>query len=73
MKKLFIAALLTVLCSGAAFAKSVSATGSTLDDAQHSIAQQAKRLGFKSYHITSASWNNHAYMTATLSDKQSDK
>lgn len=73
MKNLFIVVLLTALFSGAAFAKSISATGSTLDDAQHSIAQQAKRLGYKSYHITSASWNNHAYMTATLSDKQVPK
>lgn len=73
MKKLFIAALLTTLLSGVAFAKKISATGSTLDEAQHNIAQQAKRLGYKAYHITGASWRDHVYMTATLSDNKDSK
>ena len=53
------------LISFASFAQSVTATGSTLDEAQAQIAAQAKQAG-ASYHITEAYTGNQVHMTAEL-------
>ncbi|MGG4732762.1 DUF1471 domain-containing protein [Leclercia adecarboxylata] len=47
------------------YAQSVSATGSTLDDAESQIAQKAKQRG-ADYKITSSYAGNQIHMTATL-------
>ncbi|WP_297203109.1 YdgH/BhsA/McbA-like domain containing protein [uncultured Pluralibacter sp.] len=63
--KTFVAvAALSVLSFGA-FAQSVSATASTLDNAEAKIAAQAAKEG-ASYKITSAQFNNRVHMTAEL-------
>jgi len=48
-------------------AQSISASGSTLDDAEAKISAQAAAKG-TSYNITSAQYKNHVYMTAKLTD-----
>lgn len=63
---LVAAATLSALSFGAFAADMVSATGSTLDGAQASIAAQAKAQGASSYTITSARTDNGVYMTAQL-------
>jgi len=47
------------------FAQSISASGSTLDDAEAKISAQAAAKGM-SYRITSAQYKNYVYMTAKL-------
>lgn len=63
--KTFAAAAALSLISFASFAQSVTATGSTIDDAQAQIAAQAKQAG-ASYHITEAYTGNQVHMTAEL-------
>lgn len=64
IKTLTAAAALSLI-SFASFAQSVTATGSTLDEAQAQIAAQAKQAG-ASYHITEAYAGNQVHMTAEL-------
>ncbi|MDX7626838.1 YdgH/BhsA/McbA family protein [Enterobacter bugandensis] len=47
------------------YAQSISATGSTLYDAESQIAQKAKQSGVD-YKITSSYVGNQVHMTATL-------
>lgn len=47
------------------YAKSISETGSTLDDAESQIAQKKKHAG-ADYKIISSYAGNQVYMTATL-------
>lgn len=61
---LVTAAALSVLSFGA-FAQSVTATASTLDDAEAIVAAQAQKAG-ASYKITEANVNNGVHMTAEL-------
>jgi hypothetical protein len=63
--KSFVLVSALSLVSFASFAQSVTATGSTLDDAQAQIAAQAKQAG-ASYHITEAYAGNQVHMTAEL-------
>ncbi|PVZ87107.1 multiple stress resistance protein BhsA [Serratia sp. S1B] len=44
----------------------VSAQANTLDDFQQVIVADAQKMGASSYHITSATVNNHVYGTAVL-------
>jgi len=64
LNTLVTAAALSVLSFGA-FAQSVTATASTLDGAEASIAAQAQKAG-ASYKITEANVNNNVHMTAEL-------
>ena len=64
IKTLAAAAALSLI-SFASFAQSVTATGSTIDDAQAQIAAQAKQAG-ASYHITEAYAGIQVHMTAEL-------
>ncbi|EOI3547714.1 DUF1471 domain-containing protein [Cronobacter dublinensis] len=47
------------------YAQSISATGSTLDDAESQIAQKSKQAGAE-YKITSSYAGNQVHMTAML-------
>ncbi len=51
--------------SFSSYAQSISATGSTLGDAESQIAQKAKRAG-ADYKITSSYVGNQVHMTAIL-------
>ena len=51
--------------SFSSFAQSITATASTLDDAESQIAQKAKQTG-ADYKITSSYVGNQVHMTATL-------
>ena len=64
LNTLVTAAALSVLSFGA-FAQSVTATASTLDDAEAMVAAQAQKAG-ASYKITEANVNNNVHMTAEL-------
>lgn len=63
--KTFVAVAALSVMSFGAFANSVTATGSTIDEAEAQIAAQAKDAGM-SYKITEANYNNGVHMTATL-------
>ncbi|WP_312111441.1 DUF1471 domain-containing protein [Pantoea septica] len=61
-------ALLAIALSAvsfAGFAQSITATGSTLDDAETHIAQLAQKAG-ATYKITESYSGNQVHMTATL-------
>ncbi|MBS0852541.1 DUF1471 domain-containing protein [Enterobacter sp. JGM127] len=62
-KALIISALSAA--SFSSYAQSISATGSTLGDAESQIAQKAKRAG-ADYKITSSYVGNQVHMTAML-------
>lgn len=64
--KTFAAVLVLSTVSFASFAQSVTATGTTLDSAEASIAAQAQQAGASSYKITEANTNNSVHMTAEL-------
>lgn len=64
VKSVLIAVALSVV-SFAGFAQSITATGSTLDDAEAHIAQQAQKAG-ATYKITESYSGNQVHMTATL-------
>lgn len=64
IKKFAFTAAFT-LGSFSGFAQSITASGSTLEGAEASIAQQAKEAG-ASYKITSARFANGAYISAEL-------
>ncbi|URO01203.1 DUF1471 domain-containing protein [Leclercia adecarboxylata] len=61
---LMIAALSAV--SFGSFAQSITATATTLDDAEAQIARQAQQAGAE-YKITESYNGNQVHMTATLS------
>ncbi|WP_205953855.1 DUF1471 domain-containing protein [Pantoea stewartii] len=63
--KTFAALLALTILPAAAFAQTVTATGSTLDSAEAKIAAQAQDAG-ASYKITEANTNNGVHMTAEL-------
>ncbi|MDE4626694.1 DUF1471 domain-containing protein [Klebsiella pneumoniae] len=67
MNTVKIALLISVLSAASlnSYAQSISATGSTLDDAESQIAQQSKQAG-ADYKITSSYAGNQVHMTATL-------
>ncbi|MEN5017354.1 YdgH/BhsA/McbA-like domain containing protein [Erwinia sp. Eh17-17] len=64
--KTFAAVLVLSTVSFASFAQTVTATGTTLDSAEASIAAQAQQAGASSYKITEANTNNSVHMTAEL-------
>ncbi|WHS98498.1 MAG: hypothetical protein LZT29_01420 [Pantoea stewartii] len=63
--KNFAALIALTILPAAAFAQTVTATGSTLDSAEAKIAVQAQDAG-ASYKITEANTNNGVHMTAEL-------
>lgn len=64
IKTLVAIATLSMMSFGA-FAQSVTACASTIDDAEAQIAAQAKQTG-ASYKITESHFNNGVHMTAEL-------
>lgn len=64
INSLAAATVLSVLSFGA-FAQSVTATASTLDEAESLIAAKAQQAG-ASYKIIEANTNNNVHMTAEL-------
>lgn len=64
VKSTLIAIALSAV-SFAGFAQSITATGSTIDDAESHIAQQAQKAG-ATYKITESYSGNQVHMTATL-------
>jgi len=64
VKSALIAIALTAV-SFVGFAQSITATGSTIDDAESHIAQQAQKAG-ATYKITESYSGNQVHMTATL-------
>lgn len=64
VKSALIAIALSAV-SFADFAQSITATGSTIDDAESHIAQQAQKAG-ATYKITESYSGNQVHMTATL-------
>ena len=64
VKSALIAIVLTAV-SFAGFAQSITATGSTIDDAESHIAQQAQKAG-ATYKITESYAGNQFHMTAKL-------
>ncbi|BDH45202.1 hypothetical protein TUM12370_12460 [Salmonella enterica subsp. enterica serovar Choleraesuis] len=65
IKTLAAAAVLSMLSFGA-FAQTITATASTIDDAEAQIAAQAQKDGASSYKITEAYTGNRVHMTAEL-------
>ena len=63
--KYFAAIMLFSVFSASALAQTVSATASTLDDAEARVAAQAAKQG-QSYKILSAINNNRVHVTAEL-------
>lgn len=63
--KNFVAVAAISIMSFGALANSVTATGSTIDEAEAKIAAQAKVAG-ASYKIIEANYKNRVHMTATL-------
>ncbi|KTS71768.1 DUF1471 domain-containing protein [Pantoea stewartii] len=63
--KTFAVLIALTILPVAAFAQTVTATGSTLDSAEAKIAAQAQDAG-ASYKITEANTNNGVHMTAEL-------
>lgn len=68
MKKIVQAmTLLSILAySAAGFAKSISVTADTIDNAESKISRLAKEQNAKSYVITEARMDNNVHMTARL-------
>ncbi|WP_039055452.1 DUF1471 domain-containing protein [Enterobacter sp. Bisph1] len=64
MNSIAVATVLSVLSFGA-FAQTVTATASTLDEAESMIAAKAQQSG-ASYKIIEANTNNNVHMTAEL-------
>lgn len=64
--KMLVAAVALSTLSFGAFAQSVTASGTTIDDAEAKIAAQAEQAGASSYKITEANVNNTVHMTAEL-------
>ena len=64
VKSALIIAVLSAISFGSV-AQSITATGSTLDEAESHIAQQAKKVG-SDYKITESYAGNQLHMTAEL-------
>ena len=64
--KTFAAVIALTTTFGAFAAQTVTATASTLDDAEAQSAAQAKAAGASSYKITEAFPGNRVHMTAEL-------
>ncbi|BDH46977.1 hypothetical protein TUM12370_30210 [Salmonella enterica subsp. enterica serovar Choleraesuis] len=58
--------LIYFLMPFAVLAKTVTATGDTLDDAENNIRQQTRKEGGKSYKIIEAQMKNKVHMTAEI-------
>lgn len=67
MNTVKIALIISVMSAASfnSYAQSISANGSTLDDAESQIAQKSKQAG-TDYTITSSYAGNQVHMTATL-------
>lgn len=63
--KTFVAVIALSVVSFGSFAQSITASASTLDAAEAQIVAQAHQAG-ASYKITSARFNNSAYISAEL-------
>ncbi|BAN94789.1 hypothetical protein E05_00230 [Plautia stali symbiont] len=63
--KTFAAVIALSVLPFASFAQSVTATASTLDNAEAQIAAKAQELG-ASYKVTEVNFNNGVHMTAEL-------
>lgn len=63
--KAFLTVIALSAVSFAGLAQSITATGTTLDDAETHIAQQAQKAG-ANYKITESYSGNQVHMTATL-------
>ncbi len=69
MKKMIIIAAVLTMMSGATFAQSISARGTTLADAEAKIAASAAEQG-AGYRIIGAHTNNRVYMIGELIREQ---
>lgn len=68
MKKLIPLIIVSCLLPLAVNARTITATGDTLDHAESKIRQQAAREGATTYRITEARMGNKVHITATLVD-----
>lgn len=68
MKKLIPLIIVSCLLPLAVNARTITATGDTLDHAESKIRQQAAREGATAYRITEARMGNKMHITATLVD-----
>lgn len=64
--KTFVAVIALATSFGSFAAQTVTATGSTLENAEAKIAAQAERAGASDYKITQAYTGNRVHMTAEL-------
>ncbi|WP_107318809.1 YdgH/BhsA/McbA-like domain containing protein [Klebsiella pneumoniae] len=68
MNKLLPLIVLSCLLPLAANARTITATGDTLDHAESKILQQAAREGVTTYRITEARMGNKVHITAKIAD-----
>ncbi|MBR7401172.1 DUF1471 domain-containing protein [Klebsiella pneumoniae] len=68
MNKLIPLIVLSCLLPLAANARTITATGDTLDHAESKILQQAAREGVTTYGITEARMGNKVHITAKIAD-----
>ena len=69
MNKLIPLIVLSCLLPLAANARTITATGDTLDHAESKIRQQAAREGATTYRITEARMGNQVHITAKIADE----
>ncbi len=68
MKKLIPLIVVSCLLPLAANARTITATGDTLDHAERQIRQQAAREGTTAYRIIEARMGNNVHITAKIAD-----
>lgn len=68
MKKLIPLIVLSCLLPLAVNARTITATGDTLDNAESKIRQQAAREGATAYRIIEARMGNKVHITVKISD-----
>lgn len=68
MKKLIPLIIVSCLLPLAVNARTITATGDTLDHAEGKIRQQAAREGATAYRITEARMGNKVHITAKITD-----
>ena len=68
MKKLIPLIVVSCLLPLAAHARTITATGDTLDHAESKIRQQAAREGTTAYRIIEARMGNNVHITAKIAD-----
>lgn len=68
MKKLIPLIVVSCLLPLAANARTITATGDTLDHAESKIRQQAARDGTTAYRIIEARMGNNVHITAKIAD-----